>query len=286
MIFESHAHYSHDNFDNEFNAWISGENGFVFERFARDGLIERIRQNEIVGIIEPSIGFEAIPAQIELAKKYHGFIFTAIGIHPTRCYKTKWRNRLFLKDYLIESCAIAVGEAGLDFHHKRSGQHRFTQKRWFKYQIRLADKMKLPLVLHIRKADHTALKILNRYRKAIHGGVVHCFNGDLETAKNYISLGFAIGIGGAILNDNDSAYRLRRVIKEVPLTSILLETDAPFVSPDSAGADLSRKQRAKTNNSSLILPAVAERIAKIKECSVEEVENTTTQNVLRIFGVC
>lgn len=285
MIFDSHAHFSRYNFNNEFDAWRYDGNDYIADRFTRESMFLTMRREGIIGFIEPSVNFESIPAQIELARKYPDFIRIAVGVHPTRCFLTEWKNRKYLEGYLREGDAVAVGETGLDYHYPRLKQHRLTQKRWFIYQIKLANALELPLILHIRKADRDALKILKKNKSRLHGGVAHCFTGDHQVADEYISLGFSLGIGGKILNGDEDAEKLCRAVQLIPLDKILIETDAPYLAPETAGADLQPKKRQKIRNSSLILRAVAEKIALIKGISADDVERITTENGMKLFGI-
>ena len=286
MIFDTHAHYSRHQFNDEFGAWTFDGDGFSVERFTRESLFDKMRQSGIVGVVLASMEFEKIPTQLALAKAYPDFLYVAVGVHPKYCRLAEWKERARLEGYLKEGNAVAVGETGLDYHiRERKEQRRFAQKRWFRYQIGLADRLGLPLILHVRNADTTALRILRRKRKKLHGGVAHCFHSDLETARAYLSLGFAIGIGGKILGDGEEAKTLCRTVEGLSLHDILLETDAPFVAPADAVAGLNRKQRPKIFNSSLILPAVVQKIAELKGISLEEVERITTENAYRVFGI-
>ena len=285
MIFDSHAHYSRYQYNQNFRVWRALGDGFAVEDFTRNRLFERMNSEGIIGYIEPSVDFESIPAQWKLAETYPDYVHVAVGVHPTRSFLTKWSNRKHLKEYLKQGNAIAVGETGLDYHYPRRKQHRLLQKMWFVYQVKLADRMNLPLILHIREADRDAFKILKKYQDCLRGGVAHCFTGDAEAAGKYIALGFAIGIGGAVLNGDERGMRICEAVERIPLTSILLETDAPYVSPENAGLELSRKQRAKILNSSFILPTVVQKIAEIKGISADEVERITTENSLRVFGI-
>ena len=153
------------------------------------------------------------------------------------------------------------------------------------YQIKLAHKRNLPLILHIRSADDEALKILKKYRKKLHGGVAHCFSGNSATAQAYIELGFALGIGGMLLTAGERGETLRKTVREVPLSSLLVETDAPYVLPDIGPLICSRSQRKKLLNSSLILPEVVREIARIKELSADATEQVIYQNTVRVFGL-
>lgn len=247
-----------------------------------ENLADRIKRNGIFAVIDPSLDFESIPAQIELANKYPKYIRIVIGVSPAWCFKTRWENRKRLEKLLKEGSFAAVGEIGLDYCGSRIMQHRLIQKRWFSYQIELAGKLHLPLILHIKNADSDALKILKKHRDILHGGVVHCFNGDYETAQQYIQLGFAVGTSGQIFADDGRAEKLRDVVEQMSLTDIIL--DAPYLSLRNAGKELNRKQWLVIRNFSLVQPKIARKIAEIKGLSLDEVEKVTLQNVSQIFG--
>ena len=149
----------------------------------------------------------------------------------------------------------------------------------------LSDCLKLPLVLHVRDADEDALKILRRHKKRLHGGVAHCFKSDHTVAEQYIELGFAIGVGGKLFSNNEEGEALRDTVKRVPLTALLVETDAPLVLPDLRGSDFSSSKIGKLRNTSLILPAVIRRIAEIRGEEPETVEDAIYQNTLRVFSL-
>ncbi len=285
MIIDSHAHYAHPRFDTEF-PYLDRENGaYTVSRAHREELLAEMRDQQIVGFIEPSIGFDSIEKQLKLVSAHSPYMWAAIGVHPTRCIHTPWKNRKKVTEYAEESHPIAIGETGLDYHYPRNQQHRLRQKRWFVYQLKLAHRLNLPLVLHIREADGDALKILKKYRALLHGGVVHCFGGDHRLAEEYISLGFTIGIGGKLLCPDEQGRALCDTVKHVPLTHLLVETDAPFVLPDTAELTCSGNQRKKLCNSSLILPAVIRKIAELRGESHETVEETIYQNTVRTFGL-
>jgi TatD DNase family protein len=153
------------------------------------------------------------------------------------------------------------------------------------YQIKLADKLNLPLVLHVREADKDTARILRRNKKRLHGGVVHCFTGSTEDALEFISLGYAIGIGGKLLCDNETGRSLCETVKRIPLSSIVAETDAPLVFPDLREGICGTNQRKKLCNSSLILPSVIRRIAELRGEDAEYVEAEIYENTLRVFGL-
>lgn len=285
MIIDSHAHYAHPRFDGEFSALCLQDGEYALCRTERDALIEEMKKAGIVGFIEPSIGFDAIEKQIELVEKHSDCMKLSLGVHPTRCINNKFSSRKELKKYALTHTPLAIGETGLDYHYPGKMQYRARQKRWFVYQIKLADELGLPLVLHVRDADKHALRILKRHKKRLHGGVAHCYTGGVALAEEYISLGFTLGIGGKLMCDNDKGRELCEVVKSVPLSAILVETDAPFVLPDTDESLCSGKQRRKLCNSSFILPKLIERIAELRGEDAAEVENAIYENTLRAFGM-
>lgn len=284
MIIDSHAHYAHPKYNVEI-PYLCEENGeWAIRRADRERLICEMREAGIVGFVEPSIGFDAIESQLSLVSSHSDFMWAAVGVHPTRCFKTEWKNRKRLEGYAKQVNAIAIGETGLDYHHDREEQHRIMQKRWFIYQLKLADKMKLPMVLHIRMADRDALKILKRHKRRLHGGVAHCFTGNYQIAEEYIKLGLAIGIGAKLLDD-DEGRDLREAVAHVSLSSILVETDAPFVMPEIDEELCRGNARKKLCNSSFILPAIIRKIAQIRGESYETVEEAVYKNTVRVYGL-
>ena len=177
---------------------------------------------------------------------------------------------------------IAIGEIGLDYHYKREEQHRLKQDLWFIYQLNLAWKIKLPVILHIRDAHEDALRILRWHPAKKLGGVIHCFYGSKEIAEQYLKLGYHIGIGGSVLQLEERAKNLWEAIPQIPLDRIMVETDAPFVLPYCKDV-IQPKLLRRARNTSLILPAVINKIAELKGISAEEVEQATTENTIRLF---
>ena len=283
MIIDSHTHYAHRRYDTEFPYLCEDGEGYGVQRADREMLLGEMKKNGVVGFIEPSIGFDAIEKQMSLVASHSDCMWGAVGVHPTRCIHTGWGNRKALAEYAERFHPVAIGETGLDYHHPRMQQHRLRQKRWFVYQIKLADSLRLPLILHIREADRDALKILKKYKNKLHGGVVHCFGGDYACAKEYIALGFTLGIGGKLLSGTAEAQSLENTVKNVRLSDLLVETDAPFVLPETGELSCSKKQRQKLCNSSLVLPKVIERIADLREEESVIVEETVYRNTLFVF---
>ena len=295
MIIDTHIHLSHVMYDHEFPFLSLKDDEYSMERGTREELIERIRQTGIRVCIDPAIDIESNGRTIALAEQFPGFLYSAVGVHPSRTFQYRtadrrgghvvarlhWEQRKLLDEYADSLCVAAIGETGLDYHNDRKEQHRIRQKMWFVYQLKLAHRKMLPVILHIREADEDAIRILKRYRHCLHGGVCHCFNGSPEFAKVYTELGLMLGIGGSLLSNSAKKSDLELAVMSTPLEYIVLETDGPYVKPDCPG--IQNKQLKKARNTSLIIPAVAKRIAELKHISVEEVCRVTSENAVRLF---
>ena len=189
-----------------------------------------------------------------------------------------------LEKYASSPNVIAIGEIGLDYHYKREEQHRLKQHIWFIYQLNLAWKIKKPVILHVRDAHDDALRILKLHPARKLGGVIHCFYGSQEIAEQYLKLGYHIGIGGSVLQLEERAKDLWEAIPHIPLDRILVETDAPFILPYCKDV-IQPKLLRRARNTSLILPAVINKIAELKSVSADEVKKATTKNVMRLFDL-
>ena len=284
MIIDSHAHYAHASFSNTFRYLTWDREGYALAEGGLEQLLECLKDAGINCTIEPGISLASNEAVLALSRKYPGYIFPAAGVHPTRTFRERWRDRKKLIPLAALPEVIAVGETGLDYHYKREDQHRFCQHMWFLYQLNLAWKVKKPVILHVRDAHADALRILKIHPARRLGGVVHCFTGDREAAEAYLDLGYHIGIGGALLQKPERAEKLWEAVERMPLERILLETDAPYVLPDCK-EEIKPKQLRRARNSSLVLPAVAERIAQLKGISPEIVLETAARNAIRLFSL-
>ena len=189
----------------------------------------------------------------------------------------KWSDRKKLDAYAKTPGIIAIGECGLDYHYKREEQHRLKQHIWFLYQLDLAWRLKKPVILHVRDAHEDALRILKWHPARKLGGVIHCFYGPWEIAQQYLKLGYHFGIGGSLLQQKERAGALWEAVKHIPLDRILVETDAPFILPYCKDV-IQPKLLRRARNTSLILPAVIEKIANLKGISVETVEQAVMYN--------
>ena len=282
MIIDSHAHYNNNAYKKPFRYLSYDKDGYALKEGELPQLLQEMENANIRYFIEPGVSLQSCEEVLELAAQYPGRIFPAIGIHPTRSIYEKWSDRKKLDAFAKMPGVVAIGECGLDYHYKREEQHRLKQHIWFIYQLNLAWKMKLPVILHVRDAHEDALRILKLHPARKLGGVIHCFYGSKEIAEQYLKLGYHIGIGGSVLQLEERAKNLWEAIPNIPLDRILLETDAPFILPCCKDV-IQPKLLRRARNTSLILPAVINKIAELKGISADEVEQATTENAIRLF---
>lgn len=279
MIVDSHAHYAHASFSNSFR-YLSWEENWTMKEGTLDDLLGEMEKRGIAMSVEPGIALDFNERILELAQRYPGRIFSAVGCHPTRCIYEKWSDRGRLAGYCTRPGIVAIGETGLDYHHPRQEQQRRKQYLWFLWQLRLARKHRLPLILHIRDADRAAIRILKLYRPR-YGGVVHCCGEGWDIISEYLKLGLHIGIGGVLLNPARNE-KLKEAVRHIPLERILVETDSPYVLPYCKDV-LPPKQVRRTRNSSQVLPRIIAEIAALQGRTPEEVERVTAENAIRLF---
>ena len=282
MIIDSHAHYSVFQYNGQF-PFLDGKDGVLFRNHGeRELLFNRMQEQGISLCIEPSVRFENLENQLAFASQYSELIRPAVGLHPKYCLNAPWEEREKLRELAIAHSAIAIGETGMEYNFDFSDEDYETQKKWFFYQIFLARELSLPLILHIRDSYQTVLEMLTDFKFPF-GGVIHCFRHDWNMARAYIKLGYSLGIGGTLLQQTREGEILREVIRRVPLSSLLVETDSPYVLPDLSHVEGSSRQKQKLRNSSLILPLVIAEIARLQGEDIQTVENAILENTLRVF---
>ena len=252
MIFETHAHYDDEAFDED-----------------RDILLSSITENGIGTVVNATASRQTVEKSLELAHKYP-FIYTTIGVHPSDCDEMDDDELLWLKDKCSDEKAVAVGEIGLDYHYDEPPKD--TQKKWFEAQLELAREVNLPIIIHSRDAAKDTLDIMKSMKAEEIGGDIHCFSYSVEVAREYLDMGFFIGVGGVITFKN--GRKLREVVEYAPIEQIVIETDSPYLAPEPF--------RGK-RNSSLNLPYVVDAIAAIKGISSEEVIKITENNARRLY---
>ena len=284
MIIDSHAHYNNNAYKKPFRYLTYDKDGYALKEGDCDQLFQELLEANIPYSIEPGVSLQSCEEVLQLCAEYPGKIFPAIGIHPTRSIFEKWSDRHKLAEYANTPGVIAIGEIGLDYHYKREEQHRLKQHLWFIYQLNLAWRMKLSVILHVRDAHEDALRILKWHPARKLGGVIHCFYGSKEIADQYLKLGYHNGIGGSVLQLEERAKDLREAIPYIPLDRVMVETDAPFILPYCKDV-IQPKLLRRARNTSLILPAVINKIAELKGLPADEVERTTTENTIRLFNL-
>ena len=252
IIFDTHAHYDDDAFDED-----------------REELLKELKSNGVVGILNCASSYESIEKTYKLTTE-NDFIYGALGIHPENADE-------FNKDVeeeIVELISknkkiIAVGEIGLDYYWDENPSKE-VQKEVFRKQMKLAEKLGLPVVIHDRDAHGDTLDIIKEFPKV--KGIVHCFSGSTEFAKECIKLGYYIGVGGVVTFKN--AKKIVEVVKDIPLDKILVETDAPYMAP--------APNRGKRNKSDYI-EYIIEQIARIKELDSKEVNLAVNDNFKRLM---
>lgn len=284
MIIDSHAHYNNNAYKKPFRYLTYKADEYALKEGDREQLFRELLEANIPYSIEPGVNLQSCGEVLRLRAEYPKRIFPAIGIHPTRSVFEPWSDRKKLEEYARMPGVAAIGETGLDYHYKREDQHRLKQHVWFLYQLNLAWKMKLPVILHVRDAHEDALRILRRHPARKLGGVIHCFHGSKALADRYLKLGYHIGIGGSVLQLEERARNLWEAVPHIPLDRILVETDAPFILPYCKDV-IQPKRLRRARNTSLILPAVIEKIAELKGIPAEEVEQAAAENAVRLFNL-
>jgi TatD DNase family protein len=253
MIFDSHAHYDDEVFNND-----------------RDKIIGELIENGIVGVLNCGASLQGAVASVKLADKYDIF-YAAVGIHPE--FADIVNEEVIKKlETLAENKKVkAIGEIGLDYHYEESPSREIQQSAFTK-QMELAEKLNLPVVIHDRDAHEDTLNILKKFPKVI--GVIHCFSGSVDFARECLKLGYYIGFTGVVTFKN--AKKIVEVVKDVPIDRILLETDCPYMTPEP--------NRGKRNRSDYI-EYIAEKIADIRRDIPINVKNQSIENTKRLLNL-
>lgn len=249
LIFDSHAHYDDERFDG-----------------LRDELLSELHQNGVCGIVTCGCDGKSCRDALSIAEKY-GFVYAAVGIHPG-CIDSNTALDEIERLAHHEKCA-AIGEIGLDYYWEP--YDKVAQRQLFIKQIELAKKLDLPIIVHDRDAHADTLEILKEYKPK---GVVHCFSGSPEMAAEILKIGMYIGVGGVVTFKN--AKRLPETVALIPDDRLLVETDAPYLSPVP--------YRGETCHSGYIT-LTATKIGEIRGKSTEEILNLATKNAKTLFGI-
>lgn len=254
MLFDTHVHLNAEQFSEDLNE--------VIDRARLEGV-----QNMVV------VGFDrpTILKAMELIEEYD-FIYASIGWHPVDAIDMRDEDLVWIEELAKHPKVVAIGEMGLDYYCDKSPKD--VQQDVFRKQIQLAKKLKLPIVIHNREATADIVTILKEEKAAEVGGIMHCFSGSVEVAKECVEMNFYISLGGPVTFKN--AKKPKEVAQEIPLNKLLIETDCPYLAP--------HPYRGKRNEPSYV-KLVAEQIAELKGLSYEEVSQVTTENAKILFGI-
>ncbi len=253
-IFDTHAHYDDEAFDKD-----------------RDELLRSLNAKGIGTVVNVGASIQSTKETLQLTRQYH-FVYGAAGVHPNETGELNDNLMEWLRDITRENKIVAVGEIGLDYHWEEPEPE--IQKYWFVRQLTLAREERLPVIIHSRDAARDTLDIIKAERAEETGGVLHCFSYGVDLAREYLQMGFYLGIGGGVTFHN--ARKLKEVVKYAPLDQLVLETDCPYLSPEPY-----RGRR----NSSLNLIYVAEQIGQIKNIPADEVILVTSRNAKRLYRI-
>ena len=253
MIFDSHAHYDSEQFNED-----------------RNELLLSMEENGVGTIVNSGASWDSVTEVVELAHKYP-FVYAAVGMHPDEVGDLNDERFEYLKSQCQKDKVVAVGEIGLDYYWDNESHD--VQKKWFIKQLELARELDLPVIIHSRDAAADTLEIMKEYGQGLRG-VIHCFSYSIELAREYVKMGYYIGIGGVVTFKN--GRKLKEIAAEIPLERILLETDCPYLAPVPF--------RGKRNCSAYI-SYVAQEIANLKGISYEEVVAQTEKNGKELFQI-
>ena len=252
MLIDSHAHLEMSDFRRDL-----------------EEVIQRARESGVEYIFTVGTEKKDWKRAIEIAQS-HPFIYAILGVHPHNAKEIDDQTYGALKVLCQNEKVRAFGEIGLDFYRNLSP--REIQLNRFREQIALARELELPIVVHDREAHQETLEVLKSEKAEALGGIIHCFSGDYEMAREFMDMGFYISVPGSITYKNAEPFR--EIVKKLPLESLLVETDAPFLTPIPF--------RGKRNEPGYVR-YTAEKVAEIKKVSIDKVAEVTTENALRVF---
>ncbi len=250
-IFDTHSHYDDEQFDSD-----------------RYSLLESLPQNGVSNIVTCGCDTESSEKNKALAHRF-GYVYYAAGFHPENLEGVQEKDLELIEDFLKDDKCVAVGEIGLDYHWMASSKEK--QLLFFEKQIELAKEFDMPVIVHDREAHGDTMDIL---RKTNPKGVVHCFSGSKEMAAELVKQGMYIGLNGVATFKN--ARKSLEVVREIPLTRLVLETDCPYLAPEP--------HRGKRNDSSLI-PFIAQRIGEVLQTDAQEILDITNENAKKLYNI-
>ncbi len=253
MIFDTHAHYDDEQFDTD-----------------REALLASFPDQGIGCVVNVGANIASTKASMELTERYP-FIYAAAGVHPSDVSEMDETVCDWLKACAKQPRVVAIGEIGLDYYWDKEEAVRSSQRRWFIRQLEIARECQLPVCIHSRDAAKDTLDIIKSHGQDL-GGVIHCFSYSVEIAREYVKMGYYIGIGGVVTFKNSKM--VKAVVEDIPLEHLVLETDCPYMAPVPHRGE---------RNSSLNLSWVVKTISEIKGISPEAVEAATWENAMKLY---
>lgn len=254
MLFDTHVHLNAEQFEEDLTE-----------------VIVRAQEAGVSNMLVVGFDCPTITRAMELVEQYD-FLYAAVGWHPVDAIDMTDADLDWIESLAAHPKVVALGEMGLDYYWDKSPKD--IQMEVFRKQIRLAKKVKLPIIIHNRDATEDTVSILKEEGAAEVGGIMHCFSGSVETAKICVDMNFYISLGGPVTFKN--AKKPKEVAAEIPLDHLLIETDCPYLAP--------HPYRGKRNEPAYV-KLVAEQIAEIKQISIEEVSQVTTANAKKLFVI-
>lgn len=252
MIFDTHSHYDDEAFEKD-----------------RDDLLKGFPKKGVGTVVTVGADIATSRAALALSETYKN-VYAAIGVHPNDTGNMSEEDIEWLRVHSSDPKVVAVGEIGLDYYWNEPEPE--IQKKWFERQIALAKEVDLPIIYHSRDAAEDTMKIIRDTKAYECGGVIHCYSYSKEMAKEYVKMGYFIGVGGVVTFKN--GRKLKETVETISLEHIVLETDCPYLSPEP--------NRGKRNDSSNLF-YVADEIARIKGVTREEVIEITENNAKRLY---
>jgi TatD DNase family protein len=251
MLIDTHCHLDAAEFDTD-----------------RDNVAMLALQQGVSSIVIPAVARDNFDSVIALCNQHKHCVY-ALGIHPMYVDSAQLEDIAVLKNYIENNNPVAIGEIGLDYFVTKANIKRQTY--FFTEQLKLAKRYDLPVILHVRNAIDDILKYLRRFE--IHGGIAHAFNGSFQQAEQFIALGFKLGFGGAMTYSR--ALKIRELATNLPLESIVLETDSPDIPPEWVGA--------RGRNTPLELSKIAQVLADLRQVNMAQVLDITSANALKVL---
>jgi TatD DNase family protein len=254
MLIDTHCHLYHEDFNED-----------------RQKVIERAKAEGVGNFYLPAIDSSVTDAMLQMETAFPGQCFAMMGLHPCSVKENYGDELLLAEQWLATRKFAAIGETGLDFYWDKT----FIPQQYdaFRKQAGWAKQYKIPLVIHSRQSTQECIEVVKEMQDGNLAGIFHCFGGSIEEARQITELGFYMGIGGVITYKNAG---LAAVIEQLPLTNIVLETDAPYLTPVPF--------RGKRNESAY-LKYIVQKIAEVKKISIDEVAEATTFNAEKVFGL-